>query len=96
MVFIGSDGKDDLLIEKTPGTVAMNQDEALFLHCVEQNHGRLENLYDSLRRMGSITDDLSILRIQTKGYAYKEIGSSLNQCQQLPIINNTKRVRNCF
>ncbi len=64
VVIAGSDGRDDLLISLTEdGKRIINEDEKLFLRIVERGQGELEKIYDELHRVGSLTDDLSLLRV---------------------------------
>ncbi|TGN08435.1 SpoIIE family protein phosphatase [Leptospira ilyithenensis] len=64
VVIAGSDGRDDLLISHTAeGKRVINEDERLFLKVVERGQGDLEKIYDELQKIGSLTDDLSLLRV---------------------------------
>ncbi|MDF3818777.1 SpoIIE family protein phosphatase [Leptospira sp. 96542] len=64
VIIAGSDGRDDLLISHTAdGTRIINEDERLFLKVVEQGGGDLEKIYLELQKIGSLTDDLSLLRV---------------------------------
>jgi len=65
VVFIGSDGKDDILIEAGE-TMVMNENETLILEKIEKSQGQLVPLVEILKKTGEITDDLSILRISFK------------------------------
>ncbi|MCB1325919.1 MAG: GAF domain-containing protein [Spirochaetales bacterium] len=60
----GSDGREDIMIraggERTPG---MNTDEDLFLRVVEEARGELDEVHRLLQNTGTLTDDLSLLRI---------------------------------
>lgn len=60
----GSDGRDDLLISHTEdGKRVINEDERLFLQVVERGQGELEGIYKELGKIGSLTDDLSLIRV---------------------------------
>ncbi|TGK53539.1 HAMP domain-containing protein [Leptospira kanakyensis] len=64
VLLAGSDGRDDLLISHTEdGKRVINEDERLFLRVVESGRGELDGIYEELRKYGSLTDDLSILRV---------------------------------
>ncbi|TGN18709.1 SpoIIE family protein phosphatase [Leptospira idonii] len=64
IVIAGSDGRDDLLIAHTDdGKRIINEDEKLFLKVVERGKGDLEVIYEELHKIGSLTDDLSLLRV---------------------------------
>jgi hypothetical protein len=62
MVFFGSDGKDDIRFDAAD-SLAMNEDETLFLRTVEKCRGDLDAIYEEVNGMGELTDDLSLLRI---------------------------------
>ncbi|PJZ71565.1 stage II sporulation protein E [Leptospira perolatii] len=63
VVFLGSDGKDDINILKDDDSWAMNEDEHRFLVCVEKASGELDKVVTKLHDSGMITDDLSLIRI---------------------------------
>nr|WP_246846719.1 SpoIIE family protein phosphatase [Leptospira barantonii] len=63
-IFIGSDGRDDLLLGVDPdGTRLINEDESQFLKRVEESRGDLGLLIQGLRNYGELTDDLSVLKL---------------------------------
>ncbi|TGK38416.1 stage II sporulation protein E [Leptospira gomenensis] len=67
VLFIGSDGRDDLLLKKPDSSETfMNEDETLFLRLVELSNGELSDLEKLLFSTGEVTDDLSIMRIAYK------------------------------
>ena len=64
MLFIGSDGKDDIqLNSSTDQTREINQDEKLFPRIVKKTQGNLDNIVKEIKANGKLTDDLSILKI---------------------------------
>ncbi len=63
VLFIGSDGRDDLLISNTLDVRVINDDESLFLKHVREGKGDLEEIYKSMLTTGELTDDMSLLRI---------------------------------
>jgi hypothetical protein len=63
-LIMGSDGRDDILISKPDGQKGMNEDDLLFLNCVEKANGDIYEIYNELASIGEITDDLSLLRIE--------------------------------
>lgn len=63
VLFIGSDGRDDLLISNTLDVRVINDDESLFLKHVREGKGELEEIYKSMLTTGELTDDMSLLRI---------------------------------
>ncbi len=65
IIFVGSDGKDDLILEQN-GKEIINEDETLFLRLVEESKGNLQDLIQSILKTGKLMDDISILRISYK------------------------------
>lgn len=64
VIIAGSDGRDEILIEREGGRGrAVNQDENLFLKMVEKGSGNLGEIYDAICAAGEIRDDISFLRI---------------------------------
>lgn len=64
ILFIGSDGKDDIELSGRDGSKNINEDETLFWQCIENAEGNLDNIYNNLKTKGRLIDDLSILRIE--------------------------------
>ncbi len=68
VIFCGSDGRDDILLGvDSAGNRIINEDEFRFLRAVEHGRGLLDEIERSLRSVGELTDDLSLVRI-----AYRE------------------------
>lgn len=67
-LFIGSDGKDDLIL-KSNSTRTINEDEFLFPRIVQKNKGNLLEIINDLKTQGDFCDDLSILKITYHGQA---------------------------
>jgi hypothetical protein len=68
ILLIGSDGRDDISISNAiDGTRVMNENENLFLGTVESSDGDLIRIYENLQKLGEITDDLSLLRLEYIG-----------------------------
>jgi Stage II sporulation protein E (SpoIIE) len=65
-LFIGSDGKDDLILNSTP-TRKINEDEFLFPRIVQKNKGSLLEICKELETHGELSDDLSIIKITYHG-----------------------------
>ncbi|MBS0617418.1 MAG: SpoIIE family protein phosphatase [Spirochaetes bacterium] len=63
VLFFGSDGKDDLLLESIDAIRKVNEDENLFVRAVEKSQGSLQKIIAQIERSGEIMDDLSLLRI---------------------------------
>ncbi|TGN01324.1 SpoIIE family protein phosphatase [Leptospira yasudae] len=65
VLLIGSDGRDDILIADESGS-NMNENEELFLRCVERGNGNLQEIIREIKRMGEVTDDISLIRVEYK------------------------------
>jgi hypothetical protein len=64
VIFVGSDGRDDILLGRTEdGDRIINEDESLFLACIEEGKGELDATANSIFAKGELTDDLSIIRL---------------------------------
>lgn len=73
IVLMGSGGKDDLKIgiDET-GNRIINEDENLFLKTAEEANADLAQIYTITERIGELTDDFSLLRIQYNGNSPQE------------------------
>ncbi|MCP5493597.1 MAG: SpoIIE family protein phosphatase [Leptospiraceae bacterium] len=67
VIYVGSDGRDDLVVDEKHGMKVINEDENLFLRSVEKGKGVLEEVAKILQSLGSLSDDLSLIRL-----AYQE------------------------
>ncbi|MCB1168927.1 MAG: SpoIIE family protein phosphatase [Leptospiraceae bacterium] len=68
VVFIGSDGRDDIQIGvDKAGHRIINEDENEFLRRVEDGDGQLDRIEEAILSHGVLTDDFTLIRI-----AYKE------------------------
>ncbi len=63
ILILGSDGKDDLLLNANGTMKKVNEDETLFLRTVEEAHGDMSKIVERLRTIGEVMDDVSLLRI---------------------------------
>lgn len=78
VLFIGSDGRDDLILETgSDGSRVMNEDETKFLQVVGESKGELEQIVENLQSIGSFSDDLTLLRLEWMGSAKRMSSSSL-------------------
>lgn len=70
MIFMGSDGRDDIIIGKEENSDydIINEDPELFLRHVENAEGDLEKIYDNINLSGKLMDDISLGRIFFKNY----------------------------
>jgi HAMP domain-containing protein len=72
-LIMGSDGKDDLVLESSESNRVINEDETLFLKRVEETDGDLEKIYKVLTEKFELMDDLSLLSIHYFGESTDEI-----------------------
>lgn len=64
VIFIGSDGRDDLKLgEDDAGRRIINENENLFLQTVEEANAELEKILEATEKKGEITDDFSLLKV---------------------------------
>ncbi|HCL58032.1 MAG TPA: hypothetical protein DHW82_13640 [Spirochaetia bacterium] len=80
---VGSDGRDDIMIgydEKT-NTRIINENEYQFLEIVERSEADLNQIILEIKKMGEITDDLSLIRIFYK----KEIMPEISEVEAFKI-----------
>jgi len=63
VLFLGSDGRDDLQIGTHEGARTINENERLFLDIVQEANGRLGRVVELVRASGELTDDLSLMRV---------------------------------
>jgi HAMP domain-containing protein len=66
-LFLGSDGKDDLVLGQEDGVRIVNEDETLFLDIVKESNGDLEMIYQNLKERAELMDDLSLISIEYRG-----------------------------
>lgn len=64
VIFIGSDGKDDLIYLNEKNEEVINEDEFLILKIIEKNRGELKEIFDYIFSNYKVIDDISILRIE--------------------------------
>ncbi|MCB1158392.1 MAG: cache domain-containing protein [Leptospiraceae bacterium] len=64
ILLMGSDGKDDILIQVPNGERAFNEDENLILKKIEESDADLEKLLTLIAGEGEVTDDLSLMKIE--------------------------------
>ncbi len=89
MVFIGSDGRDDLMIgfDNKTGNRIILEDGEQFLRRIEESNGDLYQLAKSIKDYGEITDDLSIIKIQYGDNTFLEIEESTTSSTQIDVNN---------
>ncbi|MCB1138038.1 MAG: SpoIIE family protein phosphatase [Leptospiraceae bacterium] len=63
VLFVGSDGKDDIVLGEKDGHRIINEDETKFLKHVEKGEGDLEAIFHLIQNTGELMDDFSLLRL---------------------------------
>jgi methyl-accepting chemotaxis protein len=63
ILFLGSDGKDELIMHSEDQEHSINMNEKLILETIEKSKGSLENLELEINSQGKVNDDLSIMKI---------------------------------
>ncbi|TGL24593.1 stage II sporulation protein E [Leptospira yanagawae] len=63
VLFIGSDGKDDLLSKNREGEWEVLSEDENFLEIVVKTQGNLEQMIQEIDSIGQVIDDISIIRI---------------------------------
>ncbi len=87
VILIGSDGKDDLVINKeSMDSRTINEDEKLILKVIEESKGEISSIKQNLVSYGELMDDLSILRIE-------HIGVEIAEEKETPKINVSTRAQ---
>jgi len=68
IIFLGSDGRDDIMtgMNEVTGQRIINEDETRFLRCIEEADGNLEKLVEIIEKDGELTDDFTLIRIEWK------------------------------
>ncbi len=77
ILILGSDGREDIILNDTN---EMNRDENYILPIVEESKGDLEKIYNFILQKGSLTDDISLLKVHfiNKKLLFKEKHESHN------------------
>ncbi|TGL59201.1 stage II sporulation protein E [Leptospira ognonensis] len=67
VIIVGSDGKDDILIERPGLESEVNSDDSFFLGMVAATKAEPKEIYQTLLKTGSVIDDISMIRIEYLG-----------------------------
>lgn len=62
-LIFGSDGRDTILLKDENENTKMNEDENLFLECVEKGKGDLDKILQTIQKRGELTDDVTLLKV---------------------------------
>lgn len=63
VIYVGSDGRDDINLPQDGNAWTMNEDETVFLRVVETAKGDLDSVVNQIHKLGALSDDLSLIRI---------------------------------
>ena len=63
LLIMGSDGKDDVVLDKSESSRQINENEELFLKRVEECKGDLKKIYETIQANYELIDDFSLLSI---------------------------------
>ena len=66
-IFIGSDGKDDILLQNENNLRIINEDESVILNILEKINGKIEFLVEEIYKIGDIIDDVSLIKLTYHG-----------------------------
>ena len=72
VVILGSDGRDDIDLTPDAKIRTINEDEFAILQTIEKTNGNIFEIEDVLKTQGTITDDLSFLRVDFQPQATRE------------------------
>lgn len=66
VLFMGSDGRDDIMLgtDEQTGARLINEDETAILQHIEQGEGQLQGTVTHIKSFGELTDDLSLFRLE--------------------------------
>jgi HAMP domain-containing protein/tetratricopeptide (TPR) repeat protein len=82
VVILGSDGRDDIDLTPEAEIRTINEDEFAILHTIEKTSGNIFEIEDLLKAQGTITDDLSFLRVDFQPLTQRE---EIQNIQEQPI-----------
>ncbi len=68
VLFMASDGRDDIILSDVGNERIINEDEKAILDIVLRGRGDLQETVQILRRSGTFSDDVSIMRIEIIGF----------------------------
>ncbi|TGK11810.1 HAMP domain-containing protein [Leptospira fletcheri] len=73
VIYVGSDGRDDINVAQGNSSWTMNEDETIFLKAVESSKADLDGVVNYIHGLGILTDDLSLIRI---GFQETEVATA--------------------
>jgi HAMP domain-containing protein len=75
VLILGSDGRDDIDLTPNDAIRTINEDENMILRIVEEAKGSIQEIENILLTKGTITDDLSFLKLVYQGSSVEESDS---------------------
>ena len=91
VIIAGTDGRDDLLLGyDATGNRIINEDEGAFLRHVENCKGNLPKIYQALKGVGEITDDLALLRVAFRESVHEESQDHVTSREIMRLINESR------
>ncbi len=66
-LIFGTDGREDLLVQNQNGETILNENPNLFLEVVTRARGDVNVIVELLPEYGAVTDDISLLSLETRG-----------------------------
>jgi tetratricopeptide (TPR) repeat protein/HAMP domain-containing protein len=82
VVILGSDGRDDIDLTPDEEVRTINEDEYAILKTIEETDGNIFLIEDILKKQGTITDDLSFLRVDFQPQLNRDETQTI---QELPV-----------
>ncbi len=82
VIILGSDGRDDIDLTPEAETRTINEDEFAILKTIEHTNGNIFEIEEVLKSQGTITDDLSFLRVD---FQPQTTGEEIQNIQEQPI-----------
>jgi tetratricopeptide (TPR) repeat protein len=79
-IVVGSDGRDDVMLGVDEyGNRIINEDETWFLKRIEESNGDINAIYEKMKLISEITDDISLIKITFKPEGVNEIIDNDNE-----------------
>jgi tetratricopeptide (TPR) repeat protein len=94
ILFLGSDGRDDLVTSNDGNTRMINEDETQFLRRVEEGKGKVQDIVQGIKNYGEITDDLSLMKIEFQPvgpYPHKDPSDKKNRMEKIYSLYKEKK-----
>jgi tetratricopeptide (TPR) repeat protein len=63
-IVMGTDGRDDIILNQDDTLKVMNEDEKLFLRIIEESQADMDQTITNIKKYGGLSDDISLLKIK--------------------------------